>query len=30
LDARTKKDLAALTLKLPAWMRPLAQEITAK
>jgi hypothetical protein len=28
LDARTKKDLAALTPKLPAWMRPLAQEIT--
>lgn len=28
LDARTKKDLAALTPKLPAWMRPLVQEIT--
>jgi hypothetical protein len=28
LDARTKKNLAALTPKLPAWMRPLAQEIT--
>ncbi|MCW5554421.1 MAG: hypothetical protein KIS67_19955 [Verrucomicrobiae bacterium] len=28
LDARTKKDLAALTPKLPAWMRPLAQQIT--
>jgi hypothetical protein len=28
LDARTKKDLAALTPKLPAWMRPLAQGIT--
>ncbi len=30
LDARTKKNLAALTLKLPAWMRPLAQQITQK
>ncbi len=28
LDAWTKKDLAALTPKLPAWMRPLAQQIT--
>lgn len=28
LDARTKKDLAALTPKLPAWMQPLAQQIT--
>jgi predicted transcriptional regulator of viral defense system len=28
LDLRTKKDLAALTPKLPAWMRPLAQQIT--
>lgn len=28
LDGSTKKDLAALTPKLPAWMRPLAQEIT--
>lgn len=28
LDADTKKDLAALTPKLVAWMRPLAQEIT--
>lgn len=28
LDTRTKKDLATLTPKLPAWMRPLAQEIT--
>lgn len=30
LDARTKKDLAALTSKLPAWMQPLAQQITQK
>lgn len=28
LDAGTKKDLAALAPKLPAWMRPLAREIT--
>ena len=28
LDAGTKKDLAALTPKLPAWMKSLAQEIT--
>ena len=28
LDADTKKDLAALTPKLPAWMRPVAQQIT--
>lgn len=27
LDAATKKDLAALTAKLPAWMRPVAQQI---
>jgi hypothetical protein len=27
LDADTKKDLASLTTKLPAWMRPLAQQI---
>jgi len=27
LDAATKKDLAALTSKLPAWMRPVAQQI---
>lgn len=27
LDAGTKKDLAALAPKLPAWMKPLAQEI---
>ena len=27
LDADTKKDLAALTPKLPAWMRPIAQQI---
>jgi hypothetical protein len=27
LDADTKKDLAALTPKLPAWMRPVAQQI---
>ena len=27
LDQKTKKDLAALTPKLPAWMRPLAQEL---
>ena len=30
LDARTKKDLAALTPKLAAWVRPLAQQITQK
>jgi hypothetical protein len=30
LDAGTKKDLSALTPKLPAWMRPLAQQITQK
>lgn len=30
LDAPTKRDLAALTPKLVAWMRPLAQEITQK
>ena len=30
LDARTKKDLATLTPKLPAWMHPLAQQITQK
>lgn len=29
LDPDTKKDLAALTPKLPAWMRPIAKEITA-
>lgn len=29
LDARTKKDLAALTPMLAAWMRPLSQLITA-
>jgi hypothetical protein len=28
LDAETKKDLAVLAPKLPAWMRPIAQEIT--
>jgi len=28
LDMGTKKDLAALTSKLPAWMQPLAQKIT--
>jgi len=28
LDADTKKNLAALTPKLPAWMRPLARQIT--
>lgn len=28
LDADTKKDLAALTPKLPAWLRPFAQKIT--
>lgn len=28
LDAGTKKDLAALAPKLPAWMKPLAQEIS--
>ncbi|HOY57896.1 MAG TPA: DUF6088 family protein [Verrucomicrobiota bacterium] len=28
LDAGTKKDLAALASKLPAWMKPLAQEIS--
>ena len=27
LDADTKKDLGALTPKLPAWMRPVAQQI---
>ena len=27
LDADTKKDLATLTPKLPAWMRPVAQQI---
>ena len=27
LDADTKSDLAALTPKLPAWMRPVAQQI---
>ena len=27
LDADTKKDLAALTSKLPAWMRPVARQI---
>ena len=27
LDADTKKDLASLAPKLPAWMRPLAQQI---
>ena len=27
LDADTKKDLAVLTPKLPAWMRPVAQQI---
>ncbi len=27
LDATTKKDLAALTTKLPMWMRPVAQQI---
>jgi len=27
LYANTKKDLASLTPKLPAWMHPLAQEI---
>jgi len=27
LDAKTKSDLASLTPKMPAWMRPLAQEI---
>ena len=27
LDADTKKDLAALTPKLPAWMQPVAQQI---
>ena len=30
LDANTKKDVAALTPKLAAWMRPPAQEITQK
>jgi hypothetical protein len=28
LDADTKKDLAELAPKLPAWMRPIAQEIS--
>ena len=28
LDAATKKDLAGLAPKLPAWMKPLAQEIS--
>lgn len=28
LDTGTKKDLAALTPQLPAWMKPLAQEIS--
>jgi GrpB-like predicted nucleotidyltransferase (UPF0157 family) len=28
LDADTKRNLASLTPKLVAWMRPLAQEIT--
>ena len=28
LDAQTKKDLTILTPELPAWMRPLAQQIT--
>ena len=28
LDAGTKKDLAEIAPKLPAWMRPFAQEIT--
>jgi len=28
LDGGTKKDLAALTSSLPAWMRPFAQQIT--
>ena len=27
LDTRTKKDLVALTAKLPAWMQPLAQSV---
>jgi len=27
MDADTKKDLALLTPKLPAWMRPLAEQI---
>ena len=27
LDADTKKDLAALTSKMPAWMRPVARQI---
>ena len=30
LDARTKKDLAVLAIKLPAWMRPLVQQIALK
>jgi hypothetical protein len=30
LDADTKKDLAALTPDLPAWMRPLLHQITGK
>lgn len=28
LDADTKKDLQSITLKLPLWMRPFAQQIT--
>jgi hypothetical protein len=28
LDADTKKDLQGITLKLPLWMRPFAQQIT--
>ena len=28
LDARTKKDLASITPKLVAWMRPIVQQIT--
>ncbi len=30
LDAGTKRDLASLANKLPAWMRPLAQQIAQK
>ena len=30
LDARTKKDLESLAMKLPAWMRPLVQQIALK
>lgn len=30
LDADTKSDLASLTPKMPAWMRPIAQEIAQK